>query len=168
MAAAELFHVEVSAGFRRARVFNVSEADLVENLIQPWREDQRVTMGEREWVPRESELRILRGPRMENVDLSFGQGWANAERASVDVTRELIESAPAATRPEAFLIETEDPEAVLAQVVGFRGRPLSWEQARGRIEGRDPEVAAVILVVRQPAAQPPKSSEVPRGSTSTG
>ena len=31
---------------------------------------------------RESTLRVLEGPRLEGPDLSFGQGWSNAERSS--------------------------------------------------------------------------------------
>ena len=55
-------------------------------------------MGDREWEPRDCSLRILEGPRMETVDLSFGQGWANAERASENVTRDALEAAAAAER----------------------------------------------------------------------
>ncbi len=147
-----MFHVEVNRGVHRARVFNLSREDLVEKVIEPWLEDRRITIGDREWVPRDSSLKVLEGPRMENADLAFGQGWSNAERASEDVTRQLLESAPASAAPDAFVIETDSPEALLAEVVGFRGRPLHWAEARKRIDGRDPDVAAVILVVRKPEA----------------
>jgi hypothetical protein len=146
-----MFHVEISAGLRRARVFNVSREDLVEKVVQPWLEDRTIEAGEREWRPRDSSLKILAGPRMENADLAFGQGWSNAERASEEVTREMLETAPPPALPDAFVIETDSPEALLAEVVGFRGRPLHWAEARKKIDGRDPEVAAVILVLRKPA-----------------
>ncbi len=145
-----MFHVEVSRGVHRARVFNLSREDLVEKVVQPWLDDRQLVMGDRKWIPRESELKILDGPQMENADLSFGQGWANAERASEDVTRELLSTVPkASATPDAFVIETDSPEAVLAEVVGFRGRPLHWDDARKKIDGRDPEVAAVILVLKK-------------------
>ena len=144
-----MFHVEISGGVHRARVFNLSREDLVEKVVQPWLEDRRIAMGDREWIPRDSDLRILEGPRMENADLSFGQGWSNAERSSANVTQELLETAPPAPAPEAFVIESDDPEAVIAEVVGYRGRPLHWAQAREKLDGRDPEVAAVILVLRK-------------------
>lgn len=147
-----MFHVEVSRGVHRARVFNLTREDLLEKVVGPWQEDRRITMGDREWVPRESELKVLEGPRMENADLSFGQGWSNAERAAEDVTRELLESAPATAAPDAFVIETDSPEALLAEVVGYRGRPLHWAEARQKIDDRDPQVAVVILVVRKPEA----------------
>src|SRR5262245_58735809 len=147
-----MFHVEVNRGVHRARVFNLTREDLVEKVVQPWLEDRRVTMGDREWIPRDSQLKILEGPQMENADLSFGQGWANAERASEEVTRELLEPAPPPPTPDAFAIETDDPEGLLAEVVGFRGRPLHWAEAREKIDGRDPKVAAVIVVLRKDAA----------------
>jgi hypothetical protein len=152
MAQETMFHVEVNRGVHRARVFNLSREDLVERVVQPWLEDRRITMGDREWIPRDSELKILEGPHMETTDLAFGQGWSNAERASEDVTRALLESAPPPARPDAFLIETDDPEALIAEVVGFRGRPLHWAEAREKIDGRDPKVAAVIVVVEKDPA----------------
>jgi hypothetical protein len=106
-------------------------------------------MGDREWVPRRSSLRILEGPRMETTDLSFGQGWANAERACEDVTRALLAEAPPPAAPDAFAIEAEDPGKLAAEVVaGHGGRAIPWAQARRRLDDRDPEVAAVILVLR--------------------
>ena len=144
-----MFHVEVSRGVHRARVFNLSHEDLAEKVMQPWLEDRQIVMGDRKWVPRDSELKVLEGPRMENSDLAFGQGWSNAERASQDVTREQLAAAPAPAAPDAFVIETDNPEAVLAEVVGFRGRPIHWSDAREKIDSRDPEVAAVILVLKK-------------------
>lgn len=144
-----MFHVEISSGFHRARVFNLNREDLVAKVVEPWLDDRRIEAGDREWVPRDSTLKILEGPRMETTDLSFGQGWSNAERASENVTHEVLESAPAAAVPDAFVIETDTPEAVLAEVVGFRGRPIHWSEAREKLDGRDPEVAAVILVLKK-------------------
>ena len=115
-------------------------------------------MGDREWEPRKSSLKILEGPQMETQDLSFGQGWANAERASENVTRDVLAKAPAPVVPDAFVVETDSPEAVTADVVaGHDGRAIHWAEARKRLDGRDPEVAAVILVVRRPGSEPPRS-----------
>jgi hypothetical protein len=144
------FHVEIAAGFQHARVFNLERDEVAAKVIAPWLENRVIEMGDHEWEPRESSLRILEGPRMETTDLSFGQGWANAERASENVTRELLAQAPRPALPDAFVIETATPEAVAADVVGGQGgRAVPWEEARARIDGRDPEVAAVILVVRR-------------------
>jgi hypothetical protein len=152
MSQPQMFHIEISGGLQRARVFNLTREDLVAKVVHPWLEDRTIEAGEREWRPRDSSLKILEGPRMEGPDLAFGQGWANAERASENVTRELLRTAPPPAAPDAFVIETESPEALLAEVVGFRGRPILWADAREKIDGRDPEVAAVILVLKKPDA----------------
>lgn len=142
--------MEISAGVHRARVFNLDRDDLIAKVAQPWLEDRTIQMGEREWVPRLSGLRILEGPRMETADLSFGQGWANAERACEDVTQTLLEEAPPPTVPDAFVVATENPEGLVAEVVAAHdGEAIHWADARRRLDGRDPEVAAVILVVRK-------------------
>jgi hypothetical protein len=108
-------------------------------------------MGDRTWEPRRSSLRILEGPAMETADLSFGQGWANAERGSEDVTRDLLAQAPAPSVPDAFVIETANPEALAAEVIGGHdGRAIHWGEARQGLDRRDPQIAAVILVVRKP------------------
>jgi hypothetical protein len=148
-----VFHVEIAAGFHHARVFNLSREDVVAKVIGPWLEDRVIEMGDREWEPGESTLTILEGPRMETTDLSFGQGWSNAERASENVTRGLLASVPPPSLPDAFVVETESPESVTADLVaGHDGRAIHWGEARQKVDGRDPEIAAVILVVRRPAA----------------
>lgn len=132
----------------RARVFNLDRADLLEKVAEPWLDGRTIQMGDREWEPRRAGLRILEGPQMETTDLSFGQGWANAERACEDVTRAILAAAPPPAAPDAFLIEAEDPEALAAELADRGGRAVPWSEARGRLEGRDPDVAAVILVVK--------------------
>jgi hypothetical protein len=146
------FHVEIAAGFRHARVFNLSREDLAAEVVQPWLADRRIEMGDREWQPRESKLKILEGPEMSSSDLAFSQGWSNAERASADVTRAVLaapELAPAL--PDAFVVETDSPEALTGELVaGQQGRAIEWAEARRRLDDRDPEIAAVVLVVRRP------------------
>jgi hypothetical protein len=148
-----VFHVEISAGYNHARVFNLSREDVIAKVVQPWLENRVIEAGEREWEPSESQLRILEGRRMENADLSFGQGWANAERACEDVTGAIVAEAPPPTLPDAYVIEAEAPETVSAGIVGEHGgRAVHWSDAQRWIDGRDPELAAVILVFRKPPA----------------
>jgi hypothetical protein len=152
-----MFHVEINGGVHRARVFNLNREDVMAQVVQPWLEERPILMGDREWAPRDSSLKILEGPEMKTQDLSFGQGWANAERASENITRALLSTAPAPKVPDAFIVETDTPEAVTADVVaGHDGRAVHWLEARKRIDGRDPEIAAVILVVRRPEQPEPE------------
>lgn len=144
------FHVELSAGINHARAFNLSREQLLSQVVAPWLEDLPIELGERDWQPAESELKILEGPRLGGPDLSFGQGWANAERSSENVTRRELAAAPAPAQPDAFVVESNEPGQTVAELIAdHEAKPVAWSDARGRIDGRDPRVAAVILVVRR-------------------
>lgn len=153
-----MYHVEISAGVHRARVFNLDREDVVAKVVRPWLEERTILMGDRKWEPRNSALRILEGPRMENADLSFGQGWSNAERGSEDVTGALLAQAPPPAGPQAFLVEADSPEGLAAELAAAHGgRTVQWADAERRLDGRDPEVAAVILLVRRSGSGSPRS-----------
>jgi hypothetical protein len=144
------FHVEVGGGLNHARAFNLDLEELRKKILEPWLTGRPVELGEREWDPRESELRILEGRRLDPPELSFGQGWSNAERSAKDVTRHVLESAEPPKLPDAFVVEAEVPEATVAEMLGGQqAQPVALNEAEKRIGGRDPEVAAVILVVKR-------------------
>ena len=144
------FHVELSSSSQRARVFNLSREDLLAQVIEPWLEDRPFELAENEWLPSESSLKILEGRHLDNPDLAFGQGWSNAERTAENVTRRELEAAPPPRTPDAFVVESELPEATVGEMLaGQTATPVAWSDARKRIEGRDPKVAAVILVLKQ-------------------
>ena len=144
------FHVELSNGLNHARAFNLSREQLLVQVVAPWLEDLQIELGEQEWLPAECQLKILEGRHLEGPDLAFGQGWANAERASENVTARELAAAPAPRHPDAFLVRSDDPgETVNELLNGQDAAPVSWSEARKRIDGRDPEVAAVILVVKR-------------------
>lgn len=120
-------------------------------VIAPWLEDLPVELGEHEWPPAESKLKILEGPQLDGPDLAFGQGWSNAERASEEVTQRELAAAPAPDLPDAFVIEAEQPDSSVGKLLeGQAASPIAWTEARDRIDGRDPTIAAVILVVQKP------------------
>lgn len=144
------FHVELSTGINHARAFNLSREQLLTQVIAPWMEDLMIELGEQEWLPAESRLKILEGPHLDGPDLAFGQGWANAERASENVTKRELASAPPPQHPDAFVVESEDPQAAIAAMLdGRQATPVTWADARARIDSRDRTVAAVILVVKR-------------------
>lgn len=147
------FHVEIRTGINHARAFNLSRDQLLAQVVAPWLEGLTVELGEQEWLPAECQLKILEGPHLEGPDLAFGQGWANAERSAEIVTKRELAAAPAPQHPDAFVVEAENPEAAVSEMLsGLQATPTAWSEARGRIDGRDPEIAAVILVVRQSGA----------------
>jgi hypothetical protein len=145
------FHVEIANGLNHARTFNLSLEELRRTVLEPWLTGRVVSLGEHTWDPRESSLRILEGPHMGTPDLSFGQGWSNAERASEDVTRRVLETTEAPKLADAFVVEAEIPEATVAEMLnGQQAQPVALGEAEKRINGRDPEIAAVILVTKAP------------------
>jgi hypothetical protein len=152
------FHVEIGAtGLRHARAFNLEADELRRAIVEPWMADRTIELGDQEWRPSESSLRILEGPRLEGPDLSFGQGWSNAERSSSEVTREVLAAAEreAPPPPTAVAIEGETVEdAIAALGTGLEARPLDLAAAREAIDRRDPALAAVILVTRPRRASP--------------
>jgi len=130
-------------------VFNLSHEELLSQVLAPWLEGRPFELAENEWIPSESSLRVLEGRHLENPDLAFGQGWSNAERTAEDVTQRELKAAPAPKTPDAFLVESELPEATVGEMLaGQAATPVAWSEARRRIDGRDPEIAAVILVVK--------------------
>lgn len=143
------FHVEVRSPHNHARVFNIGDAEL-QQILKLWIAGQIFEFGEQEWEPRESKLTILEGKTLEGPDLAFGQGWSTALRSAEDVTRRMVESEEIrAPLTPIVAIEGDSVEAAAAAIAaGGSPAPLEWPAARGWIDGRDPAVAAVILVLR--------------------
>jgi hypothetical protein len=150
------FHIEVGTGRRHARSFNLTEEELGRTVLDPWLSGRAVLLGDRKWTrgDEDSRLRILEGPELSIQDLAFSQGWANAERSASDVTSTVLEGATEGRRahrgPATLIIHSDSPVQTLADIVsGHETETVSLEQARERIDGRDPAVAAVILVVQR-------------------
>ncbi|HEY2717177.1 MAG TPA: hypothetical protein VGI73_13240 [Solirubrobacterales bacterium] len=150
------FHVEISGGINHARAFNLSEDVVQRSIVDPWINRRPIELGDRKWQPEESELRILEGPELSNPELSFGNGWSNAERAGEFVTKRLLDEAVQARRegtagPAAIVIETDSAVQTLAGLVsGKQSQSVDLETVKARLDSGDPTVAAVILVVQRP------------------
>lgn len=145
------FHVEVRSGLRHARSFNLGAEELRLTVLEPWLSGRAVQLGDRKWNREESELRVLEGPELSNPELSFGQGWANAERSSNEVTDRVLgaaqEARGAGSGPAALVIETDSAVRTVAELASKYGaRSVDLGAIAEQIDGRDPEVAAVIVV----------------------
>ena len=153
------FHIEISRGINHARAFNLEPEELRRDFIEPWVEERPIRLGDHDWDPRRSELKVLEGPPLDPPELSFGQGWSNAERVAQDVTggvlteaRRASEQRPAPTAIEVEVESLDQALAALAEMTGGReARQVEWQAAQGRIDGRDPSVAAVVLIRQTPA-----------------
>jgi hypothetical protein len=144
------FHVEISGGLNHARAFNLDLEELRLQVLEPWLTGRPVELGEREWEPAECSLTILEGRHLEPPDLSFGQGWSNAERTADDVTQRVLEKTETPKLPDAFVVQAELPEATVAEMLsGQQAEPVPLNEVRKMLDGRDPEVAAIILVTKR-------------------
>ncbi len=148
------FHIEVATGRQHARSFNLTEEELRRTVLEPWLAGRPVILGDRKWTREESELTILDGPELSNQDLAFSQGWSNAERSSANVTATVLADATEAHRagrgPATIVIHSDSAVQTVADLVsGQETESVPVEEVRERIDGRDPTVAAVILVVQR-------------------
>jgi hypothetical protein len=150
------FHVEISSSVNRARVLNLDEADLREKVLGPWASGLSFEFGNRDWAPRESRLTILEGPALEYVD--YDEGWESALRAAEDVTRSMLEAAEAdAPTQTAVVVEADSVDAALRNLrTGRAPQSIPWSTVVERMDNRDPEVMAVILVVKRSELTLPK------------
>jgi hypothetical protein len=149
------FHIEVATGRQHARSFNLTEEELGRTVLDPWLSGRPILLGDRKWSrDDESSLRILEGPQLSVQDLAFSQGWSNAQRSATDVTATVLAAATEGRRaqrgPAAIVIHSDSAVQTVADLVsGQDTETVSLEAARERIDGRDPRVAAVILVVQR-------------------
>jgi hypothetical protein len=144
------FHIEISSALDRARVLNVGEAELRKEILEPWVAGLPFGFGGRDWEPRESRLTILEGPAIAQPS-GAEEGWVDALRAAEDVTRTMLEAAEASAPAQvAVVVEADSVEAALTDLrSGKPPRQIPWSTAVERIGSRDPEVSAVILVVKR-------------------
>lgn len=148
------FHIEVATGRLHARSFNLTDEELRRTVLEPWLAGRPVLLGDRRWTRDDAELKILEGPELSNQDLAFSQGWPNAERGSTDVTATVLGAATEARRtgsgPATIVIHSDSAVQTLADIVsGHQVESVPVEEVRERLDGRDPAVAAVILVVQR-------------------
>jgi hypothetical protein len=130
------FHVEISRGYRRARAFNLDEAKLRADILDPWMRGRVVMLGDRDWEPRDCKLVVLQGPELSDTDLAMGRGWSNAQRTADNVTRRLVdaEAAPSGGPLVVVLAESEGAGAEVARAVERLGLETApWSELRGRI-----------------------------------
>jgi hypothetical protein len=150
------FHIEISSPVNRARVLNLDEAELRGKVLEPWVTGLPFEFGDLTWAPRESRLTILEGPTL--VESGQEEGWESARRAAEDVTRPLLEAAEAsAPARTAVVVEANSVDAAVEELRDGRApQQIPWSSAVERIDGRDPEIAAVILVVRRAGLSLPR------------
>lgn len=159
------FHIEIRSGaFQRARAFNLDEDRMRRGVLGPWARGVRLSLGEREWDPRDCALRIIEGPELPSAELGLGQGWNRAERTGREVTRGLLDglavdpgsvASPGAPGPPpgvAVLAESlAGGRELSARLTEHGARAVEWASVRERILIDGPRAAPgmVILLLEQ-------------------
>jgi hypothetical protein len=131
---------------------NVAEADLREAVLGPWVAGLPLEFGEQRWEPGESRLTILAGPALPASPATADDaGWEAALRSAEDVTRPMLEAAEAeAPVQAAAVVEADSVEEALQELgAGQLPKQVPWSSALERLETRDPNIAAVLLIVKR-------------------
>jgi hypothetical protein len=84
------YHLELRQFPHNVCRFNISEAELREQVLVPWAQEKWIEFGERKWSPHQATLTVLQGPRIPFGQLTMGRGWRTAQRNSEEVTEELL------------------------------------------------------------------------------
>lgn len=143
------FHVEIRHGIRWAREFNLDESRLRRLVLEPWAQGHPVRMGDKEWEPADSDLRILEGPELSGSDLAFGRGWDRAGRAGEDVTRRLLAGAVREASAVAVLAESASArDSIVAALSELGLKGVDWPAAA------DGSGAAVAVILATEGADP--------------
>lgn len=145
------FHIEISSPFDCARVLNINEAELRGKVLDFWVSGLPFKFHEKDWEPRECRLTILEGPEIESGSDGAKESWDKALRAADDVTRQMLETTEASAPTRiAVVVEADSVEAALRDLRS--GRPpeqIPWATAIERIGSSDPDLTALVLVVKR-------------------
>jgi hypothetical protein len=150
------FHVEVRRSYHRAWAFNLDSEELRRTVLEPWVRGAPLRIGDRDWDPSQSSLRVLEGARLAPADLAHGQGWNRAERSGRDVARELL--AGSAMRPPAAATivapsgEARDAAAGLLRALGVTVVDFASVRAALLPPVQEAVAAQVALVLVEAAA----------------
>jgi hypothetical protein len=116
---------------------------------------RRISLGDKDFEPRDSKLIVLEGPKLADTDLSMGRGWSSAEKTAENVTRRLIEAAATPSKPVvAILADGEDSLVEIGRMLERLELPMvPWAELRARIlnppgQASGPGYAAVLATDR--------------------
>jgi hypothetical protein len=136
------FHVQLQRSHHRARLFNLSEAELRRQLFDPWSQGTSARVGDRDWDPAECRLVVVESRSLEPSELALGRGWRIAEKIGRDVTAELLARERQRTSGDVgVMVETAAARAVVTSLLAELGlRAVDWNE---------PGVSAVVIVVEE-------------------
>jgi hypothetical protein len=90
-----VYHVELNEYPHLARVHNVSEQRLHDEVVTPFVRGQIFEIGDHKWIPQRTKLTIIESPELPLSQLGLGRGWNTAVRRGEDVTAAVLGAARA-------------------------------------------------------------------------
>jgi hypothetical protein len=90
-----MYHLELNEYPHLARVHNVSEPRLYDEVVTPFVRGQVFEIGDHKWVPQRTKLTIIEAPEIPLNQLGLGRGWNTAVRCGEDVTATVLAAARA-------------------------------------------------------------------------
>jgi hypothetical protein len=88
-----MYHLELNEYPHLARVHNVTEQRLQDEVVRPFVRGEIFEIGEHKWIPQRTKLTILEWPEIPLSQLGLGRGWTTAVRRGKDVTAAVLEAA---------------------------------------------------------------------------
>ena len=133
----------------------MDEQKLRRTVVEPWRHGGPVELGDHQWDPGESALKILEGPELSQPELALGRGWGNAERSGTDVTTRVLREAAAEALVVVVVAETPSSHEAATRLLSQIGaRTEDWAAVRARVLAdqtganapQSAEIVALLLV----------------------
>lgn len=158
------FHFQIRRGIQHAAAFNLDEPRLRATVVDPWRAGTPIEVGDKEWDPRESKLRILEGPELEPSRLDFGRGWDEATRTAREVTDEMLAEVSSHGAIAVISESQTNGEAVARVLTELGATGADWSPLRARIvasastsvertlDGIDATACAIVCETANPDA----------------
>jgi hypothetical protein len=163
----QMFHLQLRQFPHNHCQFNLTAAD-VSSFAELWLRGDWLTVGERQWNPRQAKLTIIEAPQVESAQLSMGRGWRHVERTGQEVTHRVIAETASLARGESGGSELARPHeaatesrgaaegapghdldrAVIGPLLGegSRARLLleAWRSAAARFPDRSPSESLAL------------------------
>jgi hypothetical protein len=149
-----MYHLELNEYPHLARVHNVNEQRLHDEVVTPFVRGQIFEFAEHKWIPQRMKLTIIEGPEIPLNQLGLGRGWNTAVRRGEDVTAAVLSAARATQMladglpPRAPGLEGEILERCAQEPLSLLG---VWRLAD--VEGPDASAGARLVLAENAVSE---------------
>lgn len=156
-----MFHLQLRQFPHNHCQFNLTAAD-ISSFAELWLRGDWLTVGERQWNPRQAKLTVIEAPQVEGAQLSMGRGWRHVERTGQEVTQRVIAAAASLAGGETAGTELARPPEAATKSRGLgEGAPGGHDLDRaviGPLLGEASRARLLLEAWRSAAARFPDRS----------